>query len=345
MRKVYKYLNPLKTSFFNIVTSAMKNHNVPFSISNFKNDKIKILITRPNHRLGNQLLLSPLIQEIHNQIPNCEIDLLVSGMLSQDLYKNYDYINVIHNLPKKPFKNPFKYLNTSIRLISRKYYVGISVCEDSNSGKIFLKLSRCKHKIYDSDQYSLNKPKHIAKYPVYNFTVNQDKAKSLSIKYPKMDLKLSEQEIKKGKEILQELFSNNKKTIVIFTYATGNKMFSKQSWQSLYEDLQESFSGYNILEVLPKENVSQVDFSAVHYYSQDLREIAAIIENTEVFIGADSGMMHLAVSTSTTTIGLFSVTDPEVYEPYGNKNISISINEFHNDDVIKEINKVINSKN
>ena len=160
-----------------------------------------------------------------------------------------------------------------------------------------------------------------------------------------MDLKLSEQEIKKGKEILQELFSNNKKTIVIFTYATGNKMFSKQSWQSLYEDLQESFSGYNILEVLPKENVSQVDFSAVHYYSQDLREIATIIENTEVFIGADCGMMHLAASTNTTTIGLFSVTDPEVYRPYGNKNISISINEFYNDDVIKEINKVINSKN
>ena len=38
----------------------------------------------------------------------------------------------------------------------------------------------------------------------------------------------------------------------------------------------------------------------------------------------DSGMMHLANSSNTTTIGLFNVTEPEFYGVYGNKNININ---------------------
>ena len=33
----------------------------------------KILISRPNHRLGNQLLITPLIQEIKHQFPDAKI--------------------------------------------------------------------------------------------------------------------------------------------------------------------------------------------------------------------------------------------------------------------------------
>ncbi len=45
--------------------------------------------------------------------------------------------------------------------------------------------------------------------------------------------------------------------------------------------------------------------------------------NTKVFIGADGGMMHLAHASNVTTIGLFSVTEPEFYGVYGGDNISI----------------------
>lgn len=336
---MYKKLNPLKSKFFKLITSSFKNYNTP--IKSFDN-YAKILIIRPNHRLGNQLLLSPLIQEIHNQIPNCEIDLLVNGTLSEVLYKNYNYINTIHNLPKKPFKNLFTYLSTSFRIIRKKYDIGILGCEDSNSGKIFLKLSNCKHKIYNSDSFVINKPIHISKYPIYNFIINQEvRVKEEIINYPKIDLKLSAEELKKGNDILQGLFKKNEKVIAIFTYATGNKIYSKKCWKSFYNILKEEFPNHKILEILPKENISQIDFETTCYYSENLREIASVIENCELFIGADSGMMHLSVSTNTTTIGLFKVTNPDVYGPYGNENLSIITTNLNDYDITKKIKKIL----
>jgi hypothetical protein len=39
----------------------------------------KILICRPNPRLGNQLLITPLLQEVITTFPECKIDLFVNG--------------------------------------------------------------------------------------------------------------------------------------------------------------------------------------------------------------------------------------------------------------------------
>lgn len=39
----------------------------------------RILISRPNHRLGNLLLLTPLVQEVANTFPDSKIDLSRKG--------------------------------------------------------------------------------------------------------------------------------------------------------------------------------------------------------------------------------------------------------------------------
>ena len=69
-------------------------------------------------------------------------------------------------------------------------------------------------------------------------------------------------EILKENSRLENLVSDlNKKTILIFTYATGSKCYSKDWWNSFYEKLKFRYNdSYNILEILPVENVSQIDF-------------------------------------------------------------------------------------
>ncbi len=39
----------------------------------------RILISRPNNRLGNQLMITLLIQEVEQILPDCKIDLFVKG--------------------------------------------------------------------------------------------------------------------------------------------------------------------------------------------------------------------------------------------------------------------------
>ena len=49
------------------------------STKDYRNKIKRILICRPNHRLGNLLLITPLIQEISETFPDCKIDLFVKG--------------------------------------------------------------------------------------------------------------------------------------------------------------------------------------------------------------------------------------------------------------------------
>ena len=115
------------------------------------------------------------------------------------------------------------------------------------------------------------------------------------------------------------------------------KQFAINDYNNLTQYDPFEFDNYNILEILPVENVSQIDFAARSYYSKDIREIASVMSNSKVFIGADSGMMHLAHASNVTTIGLFSVTNPKFYGVYGGNNISIDTNYKDTDYIINTI--------
>ena len=70
----------------------------------------KILICRPNHRLGNNLLLTPLVKELNKIFPNAEIHLFTKGNLGNIVFENYKDVRRLIKLPRKPFKNLITYL-------------------------------------------------------------------------------------------------------------------------------------------------------------------------------------------------------------------------------------------
>ena len=156
---------------------------------------------------------------------------------------------------------------------------------------------------------------------------------------------LSCSELTEGKKILDSIVSSEKKTICIFTYATADKCYSETWWEEFYEKLKNEFEiNYNIIEVLPVENISQIGFKAPTFYSKDIREIGSLIANTILFIGADSGIMHLSSAVNTTTVGLFSRNNEYIYEPYSNNSLAINTNESSIDNCIKTINRIIIDK-
>jgi ADP-heptose:LPS heptosyltransferase len=160
-------------------------------------------------------------------------------------------------------------------------------------------------------------------------------------KIPSLDIKLSSSEIVEGKKSVLNLVNNQKKTICIFTYATGDKCYSETWWEKFYDRLIVEFPDYNIIEILPIENISKINFKAPTFYSKDIREMAGLIANTEVFIGADSGIMHLASAAQTTTVGLFSVSNLSKYQPYSNNSFALDTNTGDLNDWFKELHKII----
>lgn len=309
----------------------------------------RVLICRPNGRLGNLLLITPLVQEVSATFPNCKIDLFVKGTLAPIIFENYDVVDKTIHLPKKPFKNLLQYIKVWISIKKEPYDMAINVDQNSSSGRLAVRFSNAKYKFYgDADDHETAKKidyDHIAKYPVYNFRKYLTKLrlkKSNKIVAP-LDLKLSSFEIADGKKLLNDLVNNDKKTICIFTYATGAKCLSEEWWEKFYEQLLTEYKNYNIIEILPVENVSQIGFKAPTFYSKDIREIGAVIANADLFIGADSGIMHLASAVQTPTIGLFSVSNIKKYEPYDNCSVAIDVTLYTKKEYLKTINSILNN--
>jgi heptosyltransferase-3 len=320
----------------NVGTSSLTQNTGSIQKGDIKN----VLICRPNHRLGNLLLTTPLVEEVVDSFPDCKIDLLVKGNLAPAVFRNYKNINSFIAFPKKPFKELIKYSRVWLSLRKTHYDIVINVVNDSSSGRLSAQFATSKYKFFGGEHEALPseyQDLHIARQPVYYFRYCltllgfADARKEV----PLMNLKLSDLELTEGKKKLKTLVNNDRKTICLFTYATGDKCYSKEWWEEFYEQLKTNYSDYNIIEILPVENISNISFQAPTYAHPDIRNVGAVIANTQLFIGADGGVMHLATAAQVPTIGLFSVTDPKSYAPYNAGSIGVNTNETSTVDLLK----------
>jgi len=308
----------------------------------------RILICRPNKRLGNLLMITPLLQEIEATFPGCKVDIFAQGSLAPVVFKNYENVDTIIQLPVKPFKQLIKYVRAWTSIKRNHYDMAINVVSNSSSGRLSTKLANSTYHFFgdiEEEERELVHDDfgHMAKSPVYAFR-HYVKAMGL-IKnerpVPTLDIKLSAAELAEGKRLLHELVNNDKKTICLFTYATGDKCYPASWWENLYERLKTEYSDCNIIEILSIQKISNISLKAPTFFNKDVRKVGSLIANVQVFIGADGGVMHLASAVNTPTIGLFSVTDPNRYRPYNENSVAIKTNPNDINECIQAVNRIL----
>jgi len=305
-----------------------------------------ILISRPNNRLGNLLMITPLVEELTETFPHCTIDLFVKGNLAPVIFKNYKNVDNVIELPGKPFRQLLNYVGKWMALKDKRYDLVINIDPNSSSGRLSTWFASSKYKIFGDLSEGIsdhgNDRKHMAKIPVCNLRDWLEAENHKSV--PLLNLKLSQFELLEGRQTLRNLVNNNRPTICLFTYATGDKCYPENWWNDCYDRLLQEYDDYNIIEILPMHNASQIGFRAPAFYSRNIRQIGSLVANTEVFIGADSGMMHLASAAHVPTVGLFSVTDAEKYQPYGNNSLAINTTITDTEASIRILNNILFKK-
>lgn len=311
-----------------------------------RNSPKRILIVRPNSRLGNQLMLTPLLQEIEQLLPDCKIDLFVRGNLAPILLANYANVDRIIKLPSKPFKDLSGYLSTWVKLRKYEYDLVFNVDKGSSSGRLCTKWVRGQAKYFGEyrEQAGNTDAVHMAKWPVYNFRwfLSQIGGRENTESPKPLLMKLSESEKENGHQLLNKMVGNSKPTIMFYTFATGDKCLSKDWWKPFFSQLKERYADrYNLLEVLPKENVSQIDFDSLNYYSNDIREMGGVMHYGKVFITGDCGVMHLASSVGIPTVALFSRNNVRTYEPYNDGSIAFLAEKISTDELLAAIDHIL----
>lgn len=117
------------------------------------------------------------------------------------------------------------------------------------------------------------------------------------------DLRLSEEETRKADTVLRQL-----RGFPMIALGPGTKMQSKdwgeENWRALMGKLSGEFPGYALALVGSKEDAPAGDFAAACWQGQTLnlcgllspRETAAVLRGAELFLGPDSGPMHMAAA-------------------------------------------------
>jgi len=77
----------------------------------------------------------------------------------------------------------------------------------------------------------------------------------------------------------------------------------------------------------------------VDLMGETLTQTFAYIKKSNLFIGNDSGLMHLAVASKIPTIGLFGPTNDKIYAPYGNNCYTLRTKETYHHFTKKIIKK------
>lgn len=296
----------------------------------------QILICRPNARLGNAVLMTPLVAEIQATLPQAQVDMLSGYPRAAELFSGFSCIRAVHGLPYRGVRHPFRHMHTLLEAAATRYDLIIDPDPGSWTSRFITRLLRADLKIGFSSGIKSGgtdisvpfdpAPRHMGAYPVYLFRravlgLDEEEARAPT---PRMTIPLDSSERAEGRQLLRALATGAGPVIAIAGAATGAKVFDQAWWRAMLRELKRRLPSVQIVEIRPPTGAAAFP-EHPGYASTSVREVAAVIGSTDCFVCADSGLMHLGSASHATTVGLFKVTDAKIYAPYGGASIGITV--------------------
>lgn len=292
----------------------------------------RILVCRNVHTLGDSLTLTPLLTELGHVYPGAEVDIVSGCPVAEALYGAFPNVRHIHRLPRHVVGHLLATGITLHEVRRKRYDLVIDPDPQSQSGRL---LALGAHARYSLGYIGPGKSgtlthgvavppnfRHKARMPVYLLrrALGEDPG---ARGYPRPALGLTRAELSRGRRCLARLLNASGQAragapgIAVFANATRDKRLASAWWQAFIEAFRQQVPEGRIVEILPASGTSMLGDRFACFYSSDVRRLAAVIANMDAYISADCGVMHLAWASGTPTVGLFRVTDPGEWGPFG----------------------------
>ncbi len=292
----------------------------------------RILVCRPNHRLGNTILLTPLISELERLFRGAEIDIISEGDIAEEVFASFFSVKHVYCLPKRGFKHPVPFLGLLHKVRKTHYDLIIDPCLGSGFSRALTRFLKGRFKLGFSDEPAHSglthaapcavARDHMAQRPINLLRWGVQQGEPDSEAYPSLDMRLTDTECSKGRQAIANLLSASQQSVTppvvgIFANATGAKRYANDWWNAFIDAFKAMSPAASIIELIPMHGHSMLGEAWPGYYSSDIRRMGAVMAGMDLIISADCGVMHLAVASKVPTVGLFCVTDSSVYAPYG----------------------------
>ena len=296
-----------------------------------------IIVFRVIHRVGNDVLLTPLLRELRRRFPSAVIDLVVGDEPIVPLMAPMPSMGRVIAVPRRPWRHPLRFTSALRAIRNRHYDLAVDPSRGSTSNRLAMSLAHATWRMgFESDDHWIHLthtvPKtdewlHAAVTPL--LLLGDGRVPDGAT--PRLDLCLSTDEIAAGGTLLRRILAaqnvdlGSRQLICFFVEGRRDKKLPDAWWQRWCATILEGDS-FCLVQLLPPSGGSPVT-GVPELRIANLREVAAVIANFDLFVSVDTGPMHLGSASLTPTVGLFTVTRPEIYGPLGPDDLSIKIDE------------------
>ena len=316
-------------------------------------DVKKILVIRQHNQLGDMLAGTSLFRALKEKYPNSHISIIVSPNNKAAIIKN-KFVDDYFVFDKRQIFTPFRFIKF-IKFLKQPFDVVIvpvtvSVSFTSNllarisNSKIRIGANSLDGKPNDSSflfdrRVDIDWRRHpdsnvadIILDMVRPFGINTNDFSS-SIDFDKFDLHIA-------KNFLQLVDYSSDVKLIGFHVGAGKPQnrWSLQKYVDLISKLNEN---YNCCFYVTgwKFDSAELEYVNVHskikihqYLHHTIPQVAALVSISNLFITNDTGIMHVAGTTSTPQVSLFGPTNPFNWAPCGKNKIFL-----RNSDLIDDI--------
>ncbi len=305
-----------------------------------------IAVVRPNHRLGNTVLLTPLVSELEARFPDSRIEIITTGSAAHAVFRQFKQVTAVHSFPARSFRDPVGVSHMLVAVKRRSYDLAIDPITHTRGGRFVLGWVRSRERIGFRWNRNLRDrmlthaidpvgaPAHFAQVPLYLLQGSLRRSDAMSVERRRLDLRLTPAERRAGEQRLAgSVGSSERPCIGIFANATGPKCFPPEWWRRVLQSLRRQAPALSLLEFIPLDRRPRLAGAVPGVFTEDLRLLAATMSATSLLVTADCGVMHLADAGGAHVAGLFRVSDPSRYGPTGPGSVAIWAKEDSADDV------------
>jgi lipopolysaccharide heptosyltransferase III len=281
----------------------------------------KVLLIRPNFRMGNLLITTTALPILRSHLPDAEIHMLCPRSFSS-LLGEHPCIDRLHTFTRGMLFNPFR-LHGLMRRMRRETFDVVIDGTMTGSAALLTRWAGGRVRIGSG-----SKGRHFA----YTTLVDEPPRRLWRVEAMRqyyasmgmagmavpedagMNVHLTEKELARGRERMREMDEEESPWITgVFVGARGDKKWSAERWGEVITRLWANrgegeglvvFHGPEekaLVETLRQRTPEGVPFSL----SPNLREFAALVAQCRQFISSDTGPMHLACALGVPVVSLF----------------------------------------
>jgi heptosyltransferase-2 len=362
----------------------MSGNSIPFKTLNFILKKVlavsenpdknlgdvkKILIIRQHNQLGDMLAGVSLFRAVKEKYPQSHLTLLSSIDNYYGVVKN-KMIDELVVFDKSKMFNPivlisfFKKIRQEFDLVIVPVTVSISF-----TSNFIARISKSKIRIgprsldgkpnYSAYYFDRRVDIDWRKYPDSNVSehiLEIVKPFGIDTKDLSSEISFDESDNKAAKKFISEI-QPNPKSLLIGLHVGAGKPANRWSLIKYVELIDKLTRSYNCTFYLTGSDTDSEELNFVisnskvrlnKYLNKQIPQVAALISNSNLFITNDTGIMHVAGTTTTSQISLFGPTNPFNWAPCGKNKIFLRksdlIDDIQVDDVFDVCKNLLENK-